>query len=207
MRRYAAPAVNLREVLRYAGCRGAAEDVRALACSCIEEAAPVLTYSVCWAEFALPQQIVSCDLRKNLTGCDRAIVFAATLGLGMDRLIARYSRISPARGLMLQAVGTERIESLCDAFERDIRSEAAARGLRLRPRFSPGYGDLPLTAQRQIFSALNCAHHIGLSLNESLLMSPSKSVTAIIGLSADGEAACSDGCAACDRTDCAYRIQ
>lgn len=207
MRRYDAPEVNVREILRYAGCRGEAQDVQALAQECIAEAIPVLKYAVCWAEFALPERIESCDLRKNLGGCKRAVVFAATVGLGIDRLIAKYSRISPARAVVMQAVGAERIESLCDAFERDIRDQAAERGLRLRPRFSPGYGDLPLSAQRQIFAALDCARLIGISLNESLLMSPSKSVTAIIGLSEDGEACCGTGCIGCDMTDCGYRRQ
>ena len=50
-----------------------------------------------------------------------------------------------------------------------------------RPRFSPGYGDFPLTAQRDIFAILDCPKRIGLSLNQSLLLSPTKSVTAVIG--------------------------
>ena len=60
--------------------------------------------------------------------------------------------------------------------------EAVAKGMSLRPRFSPGYGDLPLTVQKEFMTLLDCAHLIGINLNESLLMSPSKSVTAIIGM-------------------------
>jgi cobalamin-dependent methionine synthase I len=52
----------------------------------------------------------------------------------------------------------------------------------LRPRFSPGYGDLPLELQTNLFKVLDCQHFIGLTLNDSMLMSPSKSVTAIVGL-------------------------
>jgi cobalamin-dependent methionine synthase I len=124
----------------------------------------------------------SANLRKNLEGCKSAVLFAATIGLGIDRLIARYSKISPAKALIFQSIGAERIEALCEAFVCDIHNECKKNGSALRPRFSPGYGDLPLDVQKNIFDALDCPRKIGLSLNESLLMSPTKSVTAIIGI-------------------------
>ena len=57
-----------------------------------------------------------------------------------------------------------------------------AEGVFLKPRFSPGYGDLPLSMQTDIFRVLDCPRKVGLTLNNSLLMSPSKSVTAIMGI-------------------------
>ena len=84
--------------------------------------------------FAVTQ---SKSLALNLQKCEEIILFAATVGLEMDRLIAR-SRLSPVRHLMMQAIGAERVESLCDCFEEQL-----AQSLVLRPRFSPGYGDLP----------------------------------------------------------------
>jgi cobalamin-dependent methionine synthase I len=77
-------------------------------------------------------------------------------------------------GLVMQAVGTERIEALCDSFCAEFENA--------RPRFSPGYGDLKRAAQQVIFEQLDCARQIGLTLNDSLVMSPSKAVTAIVGL-------------------------
>ena len=100
----------------------------------------------------------------------------------MDRLIARAGAISPARATLFQALGSERVESLCDAFNDKIKSEAESRGMIARPRVSAGYGDIPLDMQRQIFAYLDCARMIGVSLGDNLWMSPSKSVTAIIGL-------------------------
>ena len=100
--------------------------------------------------------------------------------MGLDRLIARYSSLSPVRALCLQAIGAERIESLCDTFQTEL-CYATFHG-RIHARFSPGYGDLPLDFQREIFRTLDCPRRIGLSLSESLLMSPSKSVTALIGI-------------------------
>ena len=83
--------------------------------------------------------------------------------------------------MCLQALGSERVEALCDEFEKDIKKELGGEGVFFRPRFSPGYGDLPLEFQKDIFRLLECPRRIGISLGESLLMTPSKSVTAIIG--------------------------
>ena len=143
-------------------------------------------------------------LARNLCGCDKLVLFAATIGLAPDRLIAKYGRLSPVKALCMQAIGAERIESLCDMFCGELGETYAADGLFLRPRFSPGYGDLPLEAQELVFKALDCHRKIGLALNDSLLMSPSKSVTAIVGLGATNGAK-AGGCASCDKSDCAFR--
>jgi len=209
------PPVNRREILRYAGIREETPELSALLDAALAEAQSILAGSVCWQEFPLLWEddvlnlgfarTTSSSLKRNLSGCDRIIVFAATLGLALDRLIARYSRISPTRALMLQAIGAERIEALCDVFCETIRADAQASGLRTVPRFSPGYGDLPLELQTDIFRVLDCSRKIGLTLNESFLMSPSKSVTAILGLGHCPESGHTTGCSACSKTDCVYR--
>ena len=127
-------------------------------------------------------EIKSEYLKKNLSGCTSAIVFAATVGIGIDRLIARYLPVSPAKALVLDGIGAERVESLCDRFNGDMAQAKALEGCSLRPRFSAGYGDFNIEVQRDIFRLLDCPKKLGLSLNDSMLMSPSKSVTAIIGV-------------------------
>ena len=183
------------EILRYSGARDAAPDVVKLMQECLDEVKDKLIYKVCYAE--LPINVCggyidlsfvktdSSDLNKNLKNCDSVVLFAATVGIEIDRLIAKYSRVSPSKALMLQAIGAERIETLCNAFDKEIAEQMQQTGKHTRPRFSPGYGDLPLDIQRDIFRVLDCPRKIGLSLNESLLMSPSKSVTAIIGIAED----------------------
>lgn len=209
---YPEPAFCEKEILRYAGCKEADDGVMALLRSCIDEVRDKLTYAVCYRELPVAITGSRCDfsafsvesrhLSKNLAGCERVILFAATVGVGIDRLIARYGRISPAKGVILQAIGAERIEALCDVFCADIAKE---KQMGLRPRFSPGYGDLPLTLQKDIMGVLDCGKRIGLCLNDSLLMSPSKSVTAIAGLTADKTPHTPHQCGACDKTDCAFR--
>ncbi len=189
---YPAPALNEREALRYAGMRQRTEQAEALLRDCAREAWELLAYRVCWARFPLEARGDRLDLtfartdsrslRACLSGCTEIVLFAATIGAAYDRLLRREALLSPARAQMLQALGAERVESLCDAFEMDIRRAAADEGLAVRPRFSPGYGDLPLALQKDVFLVLDCPRRIGVSLNENLLMSPSKSVTALIGL-------------------------
>ena len=190
---YIAPPVNEREVLRYIGVRdnNASDELRALVRECLDEARGRLTYKVCYGEFDLTvgegvalanMNIGSKDLAKNLSGCKSAFVFAATVGIEIDRLIARYSATSPPKALIFDGIGAERIESLCDAFCRDIAENKAREGYLLRPRFSAGYGDFPIEAQRDIFRLLDCPRMLGLTLLDSMLMSPTKSVTAIVGV-------------------------
>ena len=170
---YEAPPVDRREILRYAGVRGDAPEIEILLEECLAEAMDKLTYKVCYGEFPVSffDSVGSKGLKNHLEGCNKAVIFAATVGIGIDRLIARYASVSPTKSLLFGAIGAERIEALCEIFNKEYGGS----------RFSPGYGDLPLEFQKEIFRALDCPRKIGLSLNESMLMSPSKSVTAIIG--------------------------
>ena len=205
------PPVNEREALRYAGVKESTAEINELLQECVGLCENRLAPRVCYAFYPVSRtegvlnlgfaQTASSALRRNLAGCDEIVLFAATIGLEIDRLIARYARLSPARSVMLQAIGAERIESLCDAFEEELIRQGHA----LRPRFSPGYGDLPIALQRDIFAALDCPRRIGVSLNESLLMSPGKSVTAIIGLCEETAERCVHNCAACTLKECLYR--
>ena len=191
-----------KEILRYAGCKGAKEQISELLYSCLDEASGKLSYSVCYCELDVSVEndvcdfgvfcVKSHDLAKSLTGQKRIILFAATLGVGIDRLIKKYSKISPSRALMFQAIGTGQIEALCDTFCDDVG---------LRKRFSPGYGDLSLDVQKNIFDVLGCTKYIGVSLNDSLLMSPSKSVTAFAYSGNPVE----NKCKFCNKTNCSLR--
>ena len=184
--------IDKKEVMRYAGAKEPSDELNSLIDSCISEIETNLTYKVCHTELPIRitdsgidlgfTTVTSKNLRKNLENCGSVVLFGATIGIAIDRLIARYNRISPSRALIVQAIGAERIEALCDRFNAEITETMRTLGKSTRPRFSPGYGDLPLEFQREIFGILDCPRRIGLTLNDSMLMSPSKSVTAIIGI-------------------------
>lgn len=186
---YAEPEFSLREALRYSGCKEADEITENALKECLEEAKGKFIYKVCWKKSKVSVSDDECRfeqfcvhskaLAKNLSGCSEAIIFAATVGIEIDRLIARYSRVSPAKAVLFQAIGAERIEALCDEFAKERQKEFSKK---LRPRFSPGYGDVGLSVQKDIFLFLDLTRQLNIYLNDSLLMSPSKSVTAFIGI-------------------------
>ena len=192
---YSAPEVDRREILRYAGVREESQVVGELLDGCLAVTNSCLSYKVCYAlipTLRIPELFKNgADaLLSKLAGCEYALVFAATVGMEMDRLIKRTQNRSQATALLMQAIGTERVESLCDLFEGEVRDAATRCGVTACPRFSPGYGKLPLEMQKDVFSLLSPSLNIGVSLCDSLLMTPSKSVTAIIGLSGNVSELC-----------------
>lgn len=179
------------EIMHYAGMPKKSLPPAALL-ECMQEAEPLICNAVSATELPLSfigrqirlgeLRISSNSLLKCLEGCQSAVIFAATAGLSIDRLIQKYNRIDMQKAVWLQAIGTERVEALCDSFCLLIATEAEQRGQKCLPRFSPGYGDLPLLLQKDIVPLLDCERRLGICLNESLLLSPSKSVTAICGI-------------------------
>lgn len=139
-------------------------------------------------------------LAGNLHNCATAFVFAATTGAALQRLIARNSVLSPIRGMVTDSIGSAAIEAFCDYINRSLGDVDY-----LRPRFSPGYGDLSLECQQTILDFLGTKKNIGLSLTDGGMLTPVKSVTAIIGQSEEkNKCKSKKGCMLCDRRNCPY---
>lgn len=191
IRSFEEPPYNRREILRYAQCPGCADDatVRIME-ECIKECDTFASFSYRVSYIELPivsldtnsgdidfdlLKIKSRDLAKNLDGCGMAVLFAATVGPGIDRLIRKYSKLDPVRALFMQAIGAERAESLCNGF-------CSSYPQKLRARFSPGFGDLPLDIQPRVLQLTNATKNLSVTLDGGCLMSPTKSVTAFAGI-------------------------
>ena len=182
------PPLDRREVLRYARAGEGDAATEALLDRVWAAAAPLLEYRAVYRVMNVDRRaevvtvgalsVVSRDLAALLAPCRRAVLCAATVGARLDRFLLRLSRLHPAEALMADAIGNERVEALMDALAREL----SVQGMALTRRFSPGYGDLPLSLQRDIFPLLDCERRLGLALGEQLLMSPRKSVTALIGI-------------------------
>ena len=125
--------------------------------------------------------IKSKDLARNLRNCSQIVLFAATLGPQCDQLIRRAQVKDQVKAAVFQATGAMYIEKCVDLLNEKIKQDAEAQGKTTRPRFSPGYGDLSLGVQKSFFRLLPC-QRIGLTLMDSLVMSPEKSVTAFVGV-------------------------
>lgn len=145
------------------------------------------------------------SLSAHLEGCEKLFILAATLGTGADSLIRRYSITDIANSSMLQAIAASLMETYCDRVQSELEKQLASEGLYLKHRFSPGYGDLSMEHQRDVIRLLQAEKTIGLTLSESLMMIPTKSVTAIIGVSSQPCGHSAHKCSRCPHTDCPYR--
>lgn len=150
-------------------------------------------------------RISSRDLCNHLSGCREAVVFAATLGTQSDLLLRRYSKTDMSKAVILQACAAAFIESYCDSCCDELSREAALRGLYLRPRYSPGYGDFPIKYQPELLRVLDCEKKIGLTATASFMLAPSKSVTAVIGLTAEKKSCHIAKCMDCTASNCPFR--
>lgn len=150
-------------------------------------------------------EIQSRSLGKNLKGCERIVLFGATLGIGVDQLMVRKSVTDMAEVVVLQACAAALLEAYCDECQETIAKEVHREGAFLRPRFSAGYGDFPIEFQRELMQILDCAKTIGLTMTESYMMTPVKSVTAVIGVSPTDTGCRNVPCEECKKQDCKYR--
>ncbi len=149
--------------------------------------------------------IESQSLSKNLKGCDHVILFAATIGQGVDQLIRRAELRDMTAAAIYQAAGAAMVEEYCDMLNKELVERAKEDGFYCRPRFSPGYGDFALAHQTDFFRLLEITKNTAISLSDTLLMSPSKSVTALIGLSRHEEPCILQGCESCpSRSNCEF---
>ncbi len=121
------------------------------------------------------------DIKEHLKGCTKVIILAATLSSEADKLIRQAEVRDMTEALAVDALCSSAIEQVCDRAEEEIF--AGASGAYRTTRYSPGYGDFPLDMQRDILSFLDAMRRIGLTSTPDSILVPSKSVTAIIGVS------------------------
>lgn len=141
------------------------------------------------------------DIRRLLDGASEAVVFAATAGHAVDQLISRLQVSDMADAVVCDACASAVIENICNNFEADMREQVQSEGLYLTERYSPGYGDLPLHTQRSIGEILNCQRRIGVIIADNYLMTPVKSVTAIMGVTHEKKPCVIHRCETCTSRD------
>lgn len=211
------------EVLRYLGYRGQElgpelERLMEEMCQrCLESARP----RYYWRSFALAADgngqpelagtgvvLRGGDIRKHLDRGAACAVMAATLGLEPEREMLRIGRRSTTGEIVFNAACTALIESVADACEREIQAYARGKGLAAGYRYSPGYGDFPLEQQGAVLGVIEAGTRLGITLTDSMLMVPKKSVSALIGLYPAGAGIRRGGstCETCENySDCQFR--
>ncbi|MCO8194479.1 vitamin B12 dependent-methionine synthase activation domain-containing protein [Anaerofustis sp. NSJ-163] len=150
-------------------------------------------------------KIKSKNLMKNLNGCDEVIVLGATLGIQVDFLIRRYSNVQMAKAVVLQACAAALLEEYLDNWQYQKQKEYEIKNRYLKARFSPGYGDFDIQHQEMLLRMLDSAKTIGLTMTQGYMLTPSKSVTALIGISKEKGSCLKQGCETCGKKDCEFR--
>ena len=213
----ALPVVDAKETRRYAGLAKAEFDEASIAAAC-EECALLAAPRVQWEiyDYDCKENVVRSEptfimegssIRKHLAGAERVVFLAATIGEAVEDAVTRhFDEGSYAHSVLLDAAATTAVEQACDACETMLRPQFAKEGFTMRWRFSPGYGDWDIHAQPELLR-LSHADVIGMSLTESLMLRPRKSVTAVIGLvhGESGDKEPPKGCAVCPKLDCPSR--
>ena len=204
--------IDLAQAARYFGVRGEADlPTTALLERC---AAPLLAVAVpraVWIETSIEDLteagiLQGSDIGRHLAGCNRAILLAVTLGSGVDAQIRRAGVGDIAASVASDALGSALAEQAADAAEAELKQQAAKEGKYLTGRFSPGYGDWDIAVQPLVAAALDTVRKAGLCVTDTNLMTPRKSVTAILGVSDHPVKGKLAGCGHCVlRTRCEYR--
>lgn len=119
----------------------------------------------------------SLDLYRNLGGAKEAFIFAVTIGMSVDRHLMKLYSLSAAEHFISDGIASALAEAACDRV-----NEILSDGLDCRKRFSPGYGDFPLELQPKVLETVNAGRLLGITLSSSLLMTPKKSITAVMGI-------------------------
>lgn len=148
------------------------------------------------------------DIKKHLDGAEKCVIMAATLGTDVEREMMRAGRRSATEEVILNAACTALIESVADVCEREAAEYARSRGFVTSYRYSPGYGDFPLAQQREVLGVLDAETRLGITLTDSMLMVPKKSVSALLGLYPE-DSGVKRGGTSCDRCEnretCSFR--
>ena len=142
------------------------------------------------------------SLAKNLNTCHK-VILAVTLGNEIDALIRRYSSLDSTSMVFVQAIAAEYLEKIIDEIEKEVVSNSSER-IFLKPRFSPGYGDLDISYQKDFIRLLNTPKKIGISITNSGMLTPTKSVTAIIGIT-NTDFRAKNKCSSCNSSNCEFR--
>ena len=179
--------IEIREVLRYLGVKEPNEELLSRIYDCIEAARRVIMPKAVYLKLPLliedstlalgTLRMESKNLAKFLQGSNEAYIFVATLGLSADREVNKYLKVEPSKGVIMNAVMIAYIEALCDKLNGFLLGEDTSL-----KRFSPGYGDLALEHQREVLQLLDAERRVGITLTDSYLMVPTKSVSAIVGI-------------------------
>lgn len=150
--------------------------------------------------------LIGDDIHRLLDDCSEAVLMAVTLGTALERRLMQEEVTNISNAYLLDVCASQAVEETADLYESCLREEILSAGKYLTNRYSPGYGDFPLSVQKILLEILNAGRAIGLTLTKTDLMVPRKSITAVLGISDRPKPDVYGGCRHCPLlTKCSWR--
>lgn len=209
--------INQKEMMRYAGLSPKVKEFPQSAIDeAIQEALALAEPKGLWQIFPYepengiiagdtPLQLEGHAIRHHLAHSYSVGVMAVTVGEEIEKASsAHFKEGRYLQGLLLDAAATAAVEHLADQVDQLIQKEAARYGQKTVWRFSPGYGDWPVT-QQPSFCQLMHTEEIGLTVTDHSMLFPRKSVSAIIGISNCARKPSPNKCHTCSLQTCPFR--
>ncbi|MDE6188947.1 MAG: hypothetical protein K2G37_01505 [Clostridia bacterium] len=212
--------IEKKELLRYLGYKGQeyTPKLDSQIDKAIELCLSLITPRSVIKKFALrkdPLSLVGADMKllgdniaKHLSGCEEIYIMGATVGFEVEKRVSHLMSSDPLAAVLLDSASICAIESYCDDLCEELQ---AANATALTSRFSCGYGDFPLYQQKDFVRVLELPKRIGVFMNEeSFMLSPQKTVTAVVGIKKYGKpnkTRCMMKCVGCENKECVYRSE
>ena len=207
--------INVKEALRYLGYGNNEPDERTkeLLPICSKELLDSISPQYVYRVFDLTDnykiegadfELKGDSIKKHLSGCKKVIMMCATLSSGADLLIRKKQLLDMAQAVIVDSMASAAIEQVCDEVEMIIKKQYS--DYEFTWRFGPGYGDFPIELQDNFLNVLNAPKLIGVCTNGSSILTPTKSVTCIIGMGHNLKAGNKKSCENCNlRETCRFR--
>lgn len=214
--------INKSEVLRYLGYKGQNinNDLDLKINKCIEETKKEVNAKYIYEIYDIDKdldsntvefkntnlKLRSNDIIKLLKDCNKCVLMCATIGFNIEKNIRKYSYKNLTKGIIIDSCATTAIEEICDLIEENILKRVAKNGKSLTMRYSPGYGDLDMRANKDILTVLDAQRKIGVTVTDTGIMIPRKSVVALIGITNQKIKRAKRTCENCsNRFNCEYK--
>lgn len=210
--------IDRAEAFRYVGIKGTPDSLTVqLADECEKMLLAEIAPKFCWTYAEISEHtkskvklsghsilLTGNDIAEHLEGCHGVVLMCATIGSNVDRLLRQVQMQDMAKAVILDAMASAAIEQVCDEAEKEI--SARLENKHFTWRFSPGYGDFPIEVQKNFLSELNAQKVIGICTNSSGMLTPTKSVTAVMGVHEHTIINKKRSCQSCNMRDrCNYR--
>ncbi|MDE5722063.1 MAG: hypothetical protein K2I30_04925 [Clostridia bacterium] len=154
-----------------------------LIAQCLDELKGIAHFRYTYKYFQTPPEFLThSPYKEYLKGCSGVFLSVMTLGAEADAKIKFYSRTDAAKALVFDACASAYLEYLSDEYEKGL-------GDNLSYRFCPGYGGSDVCDLKFIFGLVK-PEKIGVTLNSSNYMLPSKSMAGIIAVGVGAEKSC-----------------